>query len=67
MHFYLTIIVPSRRPVCFSRNYNNLASILVKTRYGSLGILGHSLRNKIPIVGKQGEKEVGSRDRFEWK
>jgi hypothetical protein len=50
--------VPSRRPECFSNNDNNLAIILVKTRYGSLSILGHSLRNKIPIVGKQGESEA---------
>ena len=49
--------MPSRRLVCFSNNDNILASILVKIRYGSLGILGHSLRNKIPIVGKQGESE----------
>jgi hypothetical protein len=35
-----------------------LASILMKTRYGNLGILDHSLRNKIPIVGKQGESEA---------
>jgi hypothetical protein len=33
---------------------------MLETRYGSLGILGHSLRNKIPIVGNQGESEVGS-------
>jgi hypothetical protein len=33
---------------------------MVQTRYGSLGILGHTLRNKIPIVGNQGESEVGS-------
>jgi len=38
---------------------------MVQTRYGSLGILGYSLRNKIPIVGNQGEKEAGSKDRFE--
>ena len=31
---------------------------MVRTRYGSLGILGHSLRNKIQIVGNQGESEV---------
>ena len=31
---------------------------MMRTRYGSLGILGHSLRNKIPIVGNQGESEV---------
>jgi hypothetical protein len=24
------------------------------------------LRNKIPIVGNQGESEAGSKDRFEW-
>jgi len=38
---------------------------MVRTRYGSLGILGHSLRNKIPIVGNQGESEVGSMERWE--
>jgi len=31
-----------------------------KTRYGSLSILGHSLRNIIPLVGNHGESEVGS-------
>jgi predicted secreted Zn-dependent protease len=31
----------------------------VKPKYRILGILGHSLRNKIPIVGNQGEREVG--------
>ncbi len=39
---------------------------MVQARYGSLGILGHSLRNKIPIVGNQGEREAGSTDWFEW-
>jgi hypothetical protein len=39
---------------------------MVRTRYGSLGILGHSLRNEIPIVSNQREKEAGSKDRFEW-
>ena len=33
---------------------------MVRTRYGSLGILGHSLRNKIPIVSNYGEGEMGS-------
>jgi hypothetical protein len=32
----------------------------VKLKYGSVGILGHSLRNKIPIVGNQEESAVGS-------
>jgi len=31
---------------------------MVQTRYGSLGISGHSLRNKIPIVGNQGERDA---------
>jgi len=31
---------------------------MLKTRYGSLGILGHILRNKIPLVGNWGESEV---------
>jgi hypothetical protein len=33
---------------------------MVQARYGSLGILGHSLRNKIPFIGNQGESKVGS-------
>ena len=32
----------------------------MKPRYIILGILGYSLRNKIPIVGNQGEGEMGS-------
>jgi hypothetical protein len=32
---------------------------MVRSRCGSLSILGHSLRNKIPIVGNQGEREGG--------
>jgi len=32
---------------------------MVRIRYGGIGILGHSLRNKIPIVGNQGERERG--------
>jgi hypothetical protein len=36
-----------------------------QTRYGSLGILGHSLRNKIPIVGSQGESEVSRMEGWE--
>ncbi len=39
---------------------------MVQARYGSLGILGHSLRNKIPLVGNQGDNRVGSTDGFEW-
>ena len=58
--------MPGRSLVCFSFIYKNLAGIMLKTRYGSLGILGHSLRNKIPIVGNQGEREAGSRDWLEW-
>jgi len=58
--------VPGRSLVCFSFIYKNLAGIMLKSRYGSLGILGHSLRNKIPIVGNQGESEVGSTDGFDW-
>jgi len=38
---------------------------MLKTRYGSLGISGHSLRNKIPIVGNQGESGVSSTGGFE--
>ena len=38
---------------------------MVRIRCGSLSILGHSLRNKIPIVGNQGDREAGSRGWFE--
>jgi hypothetical protein len=37
-----------------------LARIMVELEYGSLSILGHSLRNKIPLVGNQGESWVDS-------
>jgi hypothetical protein len=43
-----------------------LASIMMELSYGSLSILGHILRNKIPLVGNQGGSEVGSKDGFEW-
>jgi hypothetical protein len=42
-----------------------LTIIMMKIRCGSLSILGHSLRNKIPIVGNQGDREAGSRGWFE--
>ena len=58
--------MPGRSLLWFSCIYKNLAGITVKPRYRSLGILGHSLRNKIPIVGNQGESEVGSADGFDW-
>lgn len=48
--------------VIFSFVYKNLADIMLKTRYGSLGTLGYSLRNKIPIVGNQGESEMGAKN-----
>ena len=38
---------------------------MVRIRCGSLSILGHSLRIKIPIVGNQGDREAGSRGWFE--
>jgi hypothetical protein len=47
--------------VVFPFVYKNLADIMLKTRYGSLGILGYSLRNKIPIVGNQVESEMGAK------
>ena len=52
--------MPGRSLVCFSCIYRNLTVIMMRTRYGSLGILGHSLRNKIPIVSNYGEGEMGS-------
>ena len=50
--------MPRRSLVRFLCIYNNLAGITVRPKYGSVGILGHSLRNKIPIVGNQGESKV---------
>ena len=57
--------MPGKSLVCFSFIYKNLTVVMVQTRYGSLGILGHSLRNKIPIVGNQGESKVGSMEGWE--
>jgi hypothetical protein len=57
--------MPRRSLVRFSCIYNNLAGITVKLKYGSVGILGHSLRNKIPIVGNQGESKVDSMEGWE--
>jgi hypothetical protein len=57
--------VPGRSQVCFSFVYNNLVGILLKERYESLGILGHSLRNIIPFVGNQVESEVDGIERWE--
>jgi len=58
--------MPGKSLVWFSCIYKKLAGIMVKPRYRILGILGHSLRNKIPIVGNQGESEVGSTSGFDW-
>jgi len=52
-----TITVPVKRLSALLCNYRMLASIMVELKYGSLSILGHILRNKIPIVGNQGESE----------
>jgi hypothetical protein len=52
--------MPGRSLVCFSIIYKGLAGIMLKTRCETLGILGHSLRNKIPIVGNQGKSEVSN-------
>jgi hypothetical protein len=40
---------------------------MLKTRYGSLGILGHSLGNIIPFVGNRIESEMGSTGGFDWR
>ena len=40
--------------------YRMLASFMLELEYGSLSILGHTLRNIIPLVGNQGESGVGS-------
>ena len=58
LHYELlskTITVPVKRLSALLCNYRMLASIMVELSYGSLSILGHSLRNKIPIVGNQGD------------
>jgi hypothetical protein len=60
MHFDRTIIMPTRSLVWFSCIYRKLGGIVVKFRYRILGILGYSLRNKIPLVGNQVESEVDS-------
>ena len=52
--------MPGWSPVGLYYIYRDLVGIIVKAKCGSLGILVHSLRNKIPIVGNQGESEVGS-------
>ncbi len=52
-----TITVPVKRLSALLCNYRMLACIMVELSYGRLSILGHSLRNKIPIVGNQGESE----------
>ena len=62
----ITIIVPVKRLSVLQCIYRLLASILVEIKCGSQGILGHSLRNKIPCVGNKGEKEAGGRYSFEW-
>jgi hypothetical protein len=47
--------------------YRMLASIMLEFEYGSLCILGHTLRNINPLVGNQGESKMGSTEGFERK
>jgi hypothetical protein len=49
----------------FSCINRNLTVIMVRIRYGNLGILGHSLRNKVPLASNQGESEVSSTEGWE--
>ena len=58
--------MPGWSPVVLCYIYRDLVGIIVKAKCGSLGILVHGLRKKIPIVGNQGESEVGSADGFDW-
>ena len=58
--------MPGWSPVVFCYIYRDLVGIVVKAKCGSLGILVHSLRNKIPIVGNQRESGVGSTGGFDW-
>ena len=50
-----TITVPVKRLSALLCNYKMLAGIMVEFSYGSLSILGHILRNKIPLVSNQGD------------
>ena len=59
-----TITVPVKRLSVLLRIYRMLASIMVELKYGSLSILGHILRNKIPLVGNQGEYGVRAKQNF---
>ncbi len=59
-----TITVPVKRLSALLCNYRTLASIMVELSYGSLSILGHILRNKIPLVGNQGEYGVRAKQNF---
>ena len=59
--------MPGRSLVVFSFIYKSLDGIMLKTRYGSLGILGHSLGNIIPFVGNRIESEMGTTGGFDWR
>jgi len=52
--------VPGWSPVVLCYIYRDLVGIIVKAKCGNLGILVHSLRNKMPIVDNQGESEGAS-------
>lgn len=61
----ITITVPVKRFSVLLCIYRMLASIMVEFKCGSLSISGHSLRNKIPLVGNQVESEVDSIEGWE--
>jgi hypothetical protein len=59
-----TITVPVKKLSLLHCNYKMLASTMVELKYGSLSILGHSLRNIIPLVGNWGEYGVRAKQNF---
>ena len=61
-----TITVPVKTLSVFLCIYTMLDSIMVKLKYGSLSILGHSWRNIVPLVGNQGAMQKGITEAFEW-
>jgi hypothetical protein len=59
MNFDFKIFVTGSS-IFFLYIYNKLAGITLKPRHRILGILGHSLGNKIPLVDNQEDSEMDS-------
>ena len=60
-----TISVPVKRLPILPCDHRTLANFMVELKCGNLSILDHTLRNIIPLVGNQGESEVGSTEGWE--